>query len=156
MTDKLEDEAVADEHGAGEMTQLKHTLLTFAVVGGGFTIAYFVDNLEIGMLSSSRLCTLQRANRVQCCLLWDLQGRRLFRSSFLDCSTGRQVLSTAPKGFRLRQFVIVDKGRPKQEQISKPGWACASKLWLPHSRVLVGHYSILAHVLSFSNQVMTV
>jgi Transmembrane amino acid transporter protein len=60
-TEKLEDEAeaVADEHGTGEMTQLKHTLLTFAVVGGGFTIAYFVDNLERGMLSSSRLCTLQ-------------------------------------------------------------------------------------------------
>lgn len=45
--EKLEDEAVADEHGTGEMTQLKHMLLTFAVVGGGFTIAYFVDNLEI-------------------------------------------------------------------------------------------------------------
>jgi hypothetical protein len=81
----------------GEMTQLKHNLLTFAVVGGGFTIAYFVDNLEMGMLSS-RLCTLQRANCVQCCPLWGLQDRRLFRSFFLDCSTGRQVLSTTPKG----------------------------------------------------------
>ena len=96
-TDKLEDEAVEDEHVTGEMTQLKHTLLTFAVVGGGFTIAYFVDNLEMGMLSSSRLCTLQRAHRVQCCPLWGLQDRQLFRSFFLDCSTGRQVLSTTPK-----------------------------------------------------------
>jgi hypothetical protein len=58
-TDKIEDEAVADEHVTGEMTQLKHNLLTFVVVGGGFTIAYFVDNLEMGMLSS-RLCTLQQ------------------------------------------------------------------------------------------------
>ncbi|KAI0251815.1 vacuolar amino acid transporter 5 [Lactifluus subvellereus] len=45
--DKVEDEAVEDEHGAGDMTPLKHTLLTTAVVAGGFTIAYFVDNLEI-------------------------------------------------------------------------------------------------------------
>jgi amino acid permease len=45
--DKLDDEAVADEHVAGELTPLKHTLLTAAVVGGGFTIAYFVDNLEM-------------------------------------------------------------------------------------------------------------
>jgi len=86
--EKLEDEAVADEHGTGEMTQLKHTLLTFIVVGGGFTIAYFVDNLEMGMLSSSRLCALQRANRVQYCPLWGLQDRRLFRSFLLACSTG--------------------------------------------------------------------
>lgn len=95
-TEKLEDEAVADEHGTGEMTQLKHTLLTFAVVGCGFTIAYFVDNLEIGMLSL-RLYTLQRANRVQCCPLWEPQGRRLFRSYFLDYFTGRRVLSTTLK-----------------------------------------------------------
>lgn len=46
--DKLEDVAVADEHEAGEMTPLKHTLLTTAVVGAGFAIAYFVDNLEMG------------------------------------------------------------------------------------------------------------
>jgi len=45
--DKAEDEAVEDEHGAGDMTPLKHTLLTTAVVTGGFMIAYFVDNLEI-------------------------------------------------------------------------------------------------------------
>lgn len=46
--DKDEDEAVVDEHGGGDMTPLKHTLLTTAVVSGGFTIAYFVDNLEMG------------------------------------------------------------------------------------------------------------
>ncbi|KAH9992972.1 transmembrane amino acid transporter protein-domain-containing protein [Russula compacta] len=47
--EKPEDEAVGDDdgHGTGEMTPLKHTLLTFAVVSGGFTIAYFVDNLEM-------------------------------------------------------------------------------------------------------------
>jgi hypothetical protein len=133
------------------MTQLKHTLLTFAVVGGGFTIAYFVDNLERGMWFPSRLCTLQRANRVQCCPLWALPGRQQFRSSFPDCSTGRQVLSTTPKGSTLlKQFIIVDKGRPEQKSISQPGCACASMLWLPHSRVLVSSHSILLHASWFS------
>ncbi len=51
-TEKLEDEAAADEHGTGEMTPLKHSLLTFLVVGGGFTVAYFVDNLEMGTHTS--------------------------------------------------------------------------------------------------------
>jgi Transmembrane amino acid transporter protein len=50
--DKIDDEAVDDAHGAGDMTPLKHTLLTSAVVAGGFIIAYFVDNLEIGVSSS--------------------------------------------------------------------------------------------------------
>jgi hypothetical protein len=57
--DKLDDEAVADEHVAGELTPLKHTLLTAAVVGGGFTIAYFVDNLEMGKHFFLRLCLFQ-------------------------------------------------------------------------------------------------
>jgi len=46
--EKPEDDAVEDEHGTGEMTSLKHTVLTFAVVTGGFMIAFFVDNLEMG------------------------------------------------------------------------------------------------------------
>ena len=37
-----------DEHGSGEITPLKHTVLTSAVVAGGFSVAYFVDNLEMG------------------------------------------------------------------------------------------------------------
>jgi Transmembrane amino acid transporter protein len=45
---KVGDETVEDEHGAGDMTQLKHAGLTTAVVMGGFMIAYFVDNLEMG------------------------------------------------------------------------------------------------------------
>ncbi|KAI9510494.1 transmembrane amino acid transporter protein-domain-containing protein [Russula earlei] len=45
--DKLEDDTVEDEHATGEMTPLKHTLLTSAVVLGGFSIAYFVDDLEM-------------------------------------------------------------------------------------------------------------
>ncbi|KAI9440368.1 transmembrane amino acid transporter protein-domain-containing protein [Lactarius indigo] len=45
--DKVEDDDVGDEHGSGDMTPLKHSVLTTAVVAGGFTIAYFVDNLEM-------------------------------------------------------------------------------------------------------------
>ncbi|KAI0306057.1 vacuolar amino acid transporter 5 [Multifurca ochricompacta] len=46
-TDKFGHEGVEDEHGAGDMTPLKHTVLTAAVVAGTFSIAYFVDNLEM-------------------------------------------------------------------------------------------------------------
>jgi hypothetical protein len=45
---KLEGDVDEDEHETGEMSPLKHTLLTTAVVFGGFSIAYFVDNLEMG------------------------------------------------------------------------------------------------------------
>ncbi|KAH9975741.1 transmembrane amino acid transporter protein-domain-containing protein [Lactifluus volemus] len=44
---KVGDETIEDEHGAGDMTPLKHAGLTTAVVMGGFMIAYFVDNLEM-------------------------------------------------------------------------------------------------------------
>lgn len=37
-----------DEHGAGDMTPLKHTVLTAAIIASGFTIAYFVDDLQMG------------------------------------------------------------------------------------------------------------
>ncbi|KAH9165104.1 transmembrane amino acid transporter protein-domain-containing protein [Lactarius sanguifluus] len=46
-SDKVDDDDVSDEHGSGDMTPLKHSVLTTAVVAGGFTIAYFVDNLEM-------------------------------------------------------------------------------------------------------------
>ncbi|KAH9004522.1 transmembrane amino acid transporter protein-domain-containing protein [Lactarius hatsudake] len=46
-SDKVEDDDAGDEHGSGDMTPLKHSVLTTAVVAGGFTIAYFVDNLEM-------------------------------------------------------------------------------------------------------------
>lgn len=45
--DKTEEDVVEDEHMSGEMTPLKYTVLTSAVVAGGFSIAYFVDNLEM-------------------------------------------------------------------------------------------------------------
>jgi amino acid permease len=38
----LEDE----HHGSNEMTRFKHTALTAAIIGSGFVIAYFVDDLR--------------------------------------------------------------------------------------------------------------
>ena len=44
-----DDEEPEDEHHAShDMTPLKHTLLTVAIVASGFTIAYFVDDLKMG------------------------------------------------------------------------------------------------------------
>jgi len=51
--DKAEEDVVEDEHMSGEMTPLKYTVLTSAIVAGGFSIAYFVDNLEMGVFSLS-------------------------------------------------------------------------------------------------------
>ncbi|KAI0717978.1 vacuolar amino acid transporter 5 [Cerioporus squamosus] len=43
-----EDEEPEDEHHAShDMTPLKHTLLTIAIVASGFSIAYFVDDLKM-------------------------------------------------------------------------------------------------------------
>lgn len=39
---------VPDRRGPGEMSTFKHAVLTVGIVLGTFTIAYFVDNLEIG------------------------------------------------------------------------------------------------------------
>ncbi|KAJ7149759.1 transmembrane amino acid transporter protein-domain-containing protein [Mycena crocata] len=38
---------VDDDHAAGEMSALKHTLLTSAIVVCGFTIAFFVNDLQL-------------------------------------------------------------------------------------------------------------
>lgn len=39
-----------DEHGRqGELSTLKHVIITTVIVGCGFTIAYLVDDLQLGM-----------------------------------------------------------------------------------------------------------
>ncbi|KAJ7887939.1 transmembrane amino acid transporter protein-domain-containing protein [Mycena leptocephala] len=38
---------VDDDHAAGEMSTLKHSLLTTAIVASGFTIAFFVNDLQM-------------------------------------------------------------------------------------------------------------
>lgn len=44
-----DDQEVEDEHGKGDMTALKHTMLTSLIISGGFFIAYFVDDLKLGI-----------------------------------------------------------------------------------------------------------
>ena len=45
VTDELGD---VDEHNNSEISPLKHTILTTGIVGAGFGIAYFVNDLQIG------------------------------------------------------------------------------------------------------------
>ncbi|KAJ7314363.1 transmembrane amino acid transporter protein-domain-containing protein [Mycena albidolilacea] len=42
-----DEEAVDEDHAGGEMSPLKHTLLTAAIVVSGFTIAFFVNDLQM-------------------------------------------------------------------------------------------------------------
>ena len=46
--DEDEDDSHVDEHGDGDMTMTKHTLLTAAIVLFGFLIAYDMDDLRLG------------------------------------------------------------------------------------------------------------
>lgn len=48
--EEQEEEVVDDEHAASDMSFFKHMLLTAAIIGIGFVIAYFVDNLQMGNL----------------------------------------------------------------------------------------------------------
>lgn len=42
---------VENELGKGDMTALKHTVLTSLIISCGFLIAYFVDDLQLGVLA---------------------------------------------------------------------------------------------------------
>ncbi|KIJ65631.1 hypothetical protein HYDPIDRAFT_175012 [Hydnomerulius pinastri MD-312] len=42
-----DEEEVVDDHAAGDMSNLKHTLLTTAIIVFGFSIAYNVDDLQM-------------------------------------------------------------------------------------------------------------
>jgi amino acid permease len=46
--DEDDGEGVDEDHAGGEMSALKHTLLTAAIVVSGFTIAFFVNDLQMG------------------------------------------------------------------------------------------------------------
>jgi hypothetical protein len=45
-----DDEIVDEDHAVADMSPIKHMLLTAAITGVGFVIAYFVDDLQMGML----------------------------------------------------------------------------------------------------------
>jgi len=42
-----DEEDFEDEHGPHEMSPLKHTLLTMGIIACGFTVAYFVNDLQL-------------------------------------------------------------------------------------------------------------
>lgn len=49
VVDAEGEEVVVDEdHVGGEMSALKHAGLTAGIIASGFTIAYFVDDLQMG------------------------------------------------------------------------------------------------------------
>lgn len=51
---ETEEEELVDEHGgSSDMSPFKHTLLTVAIITSGFIIAYFVDDLQMGLYSCS-------------------------------------------------------------------------------------------------------
>ena len=57
--EESEEEEVEDEHGGSpDMSPLKHTLLTLGIIISGFTIAYFVDDLQMG-----KQCTVVPNNK---------------------------------------------------------------------------------------------
>jgi len=43
-----EEEEIDAEFAHTDMSPLKHTLLTSAIIAGGFTVAYIVDDLKMG------------------------------------------------------------------------------------------------------------
>jgi Transmembrane amino acid transporter protein len=47
-----EEEVDEDEHAHVTMSPLRHTVLTSLIVASGFTIAYLVDDLQLGMCPS--------------------------------------------------------------------------------------------------------
>lgn len=48
LVDDDDEASVVGENEPGEMSKFKHIVLTVAIIVSGFTIAYFVDNLQMG------------------------------------------------------------------------------------------------------------
>ena len=93
---------IEDEHGGNsDMSPLKHTLLTVAIIASGFTIAYFVDDLQMGERRCLEfLCgdDIPTRPRLQCYHLSAQRAQPQSRSSYLACSSGRYaclILRTA-------------------------------------------------------------
>jgi len=87
--DDDDDVSVIDEHGAGDMSTLKHAVLTVAIIVGGFTIAYFVDDLQMGEPSHGATDST-RTDQTTRQFFPSLvpQGRRRFHLSYPVCSSG--------------------------------------------------------------------
>lgn len=59
-TDDEEDDGHIDEHAGKELSTLKHTLITTAIIASGFTIAYMVDDLRLGERLRHRIGWIER------------------------------------------------------------------------------------------------
>ena len=84
-----DDVSLVDDHGTGDMSTFKHVVLTLAITVGGFTIAYFVDDLQTGELPHPAVVRM-RANPAawQSSPLLVPQDRRRFHSSCPVYSSG--------------------------------------------------------------------
>lgn len=51
----VEEEVVDEDHAGAEMSTVKHTLLTAGIIASGFTTAYFVDDLQMGVSFSLKV-----------------------------------------------------------------------------------------------------
>lgn len=85
-----EDEEALDEHAGGEMSMLKHALLTGAIILFGFTIAYNMDNLQLGKQPESPWDVFSLIHRCgQFSRLLGQLGRQRYPLFFQDSSSGR-------------------------------------------------------------------
>lgn len=55
VEEEEEDEVVDEDHAGAEMSTVKHTLLTAGIIASGFTTAYFVDDLQMGVSFSLKV-----------------------------------------------------------------------------------------------------
>lgn len=84
----MEDEA----HGSPDMSPLKHTVLTTAIIASGFAIAYFVDDLRMGERLFCVITVVAGLIALICAQSYRLSDRPVpppSHSFCLGCSTGR-------------------------------------------------------------------
>lgn len=85
-----EDDDVVDDHGSGEMSAFKHATLTAAIILSGFTIAYFVDDLQMGEFLYVSLLLLVTIS-LQCFPSLGRRGQLQYRSFSPGYSFGRSA-----------------------------------------------------------------
>ena len=107
--DDNDDLSVIDEHGSGEMSAFKHAVLTVAIIVSGFSIAYFVDNLQMGELP-----------RVLGCGFWELNHTTVLS---LVGSTGSTTVSFILPGLFFWKLTRNDPGTGKMLNRSALGLA---------------------------------
>lgn len=85
-----DDEEVEDEHTPVEMSRMKHLLLTAAIVGFGFMIAFLVDDLRIGELDEIFHIHLYSTRFYSTFICWiDWFNNHIFHSSWFVLLEGK-------------------------------------------------------------------